>query len=409
MSMQNRDIPVRVLAIDAFRGFVLFLMMAEVLHLYGVAKHFPEPGFWHDFWERVRFHTTHVEWGGCSLHDLIQPAFSFLVGVSLPFSIANREARGQSRWIMLWHAVWRAFLLIALGIFLRSIGRPQTNFTFTDTLGQIGLGYVFLFLLGLCWQRVQWAAFVFILVGYWAFFAFWPLPNAEFDYQDVGVTQGWRELHSYDGFLAHWNKNTNPASEFDVWWLNQFPRAAEFRFEGGGYATLSFIPTLATMILGLIAGGWLRQPWTPLAKFGPFLLVGIIGLALGLALEYFEICPIIKRIWTPAWVLYSGGWTFVLLAGFYFVIEIIGFWHWSFPLLVLGANSIVAYCSNNVFRRFITENLTTHANTFKPYMDTEVFNVFGDAWVTPLTGAAVLLILWLMLFWMYRNKIFVRI
>lgn len=394
------SIPTRVLSVDAFRGFVLFLMMAEVMHLYSLANHFTDCAFC----QVLRFHTTHVEWGGCSLHDLIQPAFSFLVGVSLPFSIAQRTSRGQSLGRMLAHAVWRSLLLILLGIFLRSVGRPQTNVMFTDTLGQIGLGYTFLFLLGLCWQRVQWLAFVVLLVGYWALFAFWPLPEADFNYASVGVKSAWQQQYSYpaDSFLAHWNKNTNPAAEFDVWFLNQFPRAAEFSFEGGGYATLSFIPTLATMILGLIAGGWLRREWTQATKCLLFVGVGIAGIALGVGLESFEICPIVKRIWTPAWVLYSGGWTFLLLAGFYGVIDIIGFWYWAFPLLVLGANSIVAYCASGLLRGFLTDSLRTH-------LGRETFQSAGPEWEPILTGAAVLLVLWLMLFWMYRNKIFVKI
>ena len=102
------------------------------------------------------------------LHDMIQPSFSFLVGVALPFSLASRLARGQSPGRMAGHAVWRSLVLVFLGIFLRSIGHRQTNFTFEDTLSQIGLGYTFLFLLGMRSVRVQWIAFVAIVVGYWA-------------------------------------------------------------------------------------------------------------------------------------------------------------------------------------------------------------------------------------------------
>ncbi len=94
------------------------------------------------------------------LHDTIQPSFSFLVGVALPFSLASRLARGQSPGKMTAHAVWRSLVLVFLGVFLRSIGHRQTNFTFEDTLSQIGLGYTFLFLLGMRSVRVQWIAFV---------------------------------------------------------------------------------------------------------------------------------------------------------------------------------------------------------------------------------------------------------
>ena len=129
-------------AVDAYRGFVMFLMMAEVLRLAQVAAAYP--GNW--LINVLAYHQTHVAWAGASLHDLIQPSFSLLVGVALPYSFARRVAAGGYGKAFA-HAVWRSLILIALGVFLRSVGRQQTNFTFEDTLSQIGLGYPFLFLL----------------------------------------------------------------------------------------------------------------------------------------------------------------------------------------------------------------------------------------------------------------------
>ena len=138
-------------AVDAYRGFVMLLMMAEVLHLSRLAQANPDSALL----AFLAFHQSHVPWAGCSLHDMIQPSFSFLVGVALPYSIAARLARGDSQSGTFLHALWRSFLLIALGIFLRSTHSTQTNFTFEDTLTQIGLGYPFLFLLG--WRPPRWA------------------------------------------------------------------------------------------------------------------------------------------------------------------------------------------------------------------------------------------------------------
>jgi predicted acyltransferase len=396
--------PQRVLSVDAFRGFVMLLMMDSALRIGSIAKeYFPDDAFW----QTLAFHTDHVKWTCCSLHDLIQPAFSFLVGVSLPFSIASREAKGQGFGRMLAHAIGRGALLMFLGIFLRSMSAPMTNWTFMDTLTQIGMGYVFLFLLGytrsFLWQSI---AFVVIVVGYWGAFAAYPLPAEDFDYEAVNVKSS--EPGRFDGFMAHWNKNANLAADFDKWFLNQFPRTTEFTHERSGYTTLNFIPTLATMILGLIAGGVLAKPWPAGAKLTAFLIAGAAGIGLGEASEALEICPVVKIIWTPAWVLYSGGWTFLMLAVFYLIIEIIGFWHWAFPLFVIGANSIAAYCLYQVsaFRSFI-------AGSFKTHLAPDVFKVFdgwgGVNWEPMVQGAVVLLTLWLILFWMYRNKIFVRI
>ena len=177
--------------------------------------------------------------------------------MALPYSIASRLAKGGTFGKMFWHALWRSLLLVALGVFLRSMHSTQTNFTFEDTLSQIGLGYPILFLLGFRPPRWQWIALGTLLTGYWLAWALYPLPGAGFDWQAVGVPPDWQ--HHYTGFAAHWDKNANLGKAFDQWFLNLLPRPTPFVFNSGGYLTLSFIPTLGTMILGLIAGRWLRD------------------------------------------------------------------------------------------------------------------------------------------------------
>ena len=217
----------RLTSLDAFRGMVMVLMLGEAMHLPVVAQAFPHSLFW----RVIGFNTEHVEWQGCSLHDLIQPAFSFLVGAALPFSIASRKLKGQTFGPMVGHAVRRAFILIFLGIFLRSLRSPQTYFTFEDTLTQIGLGYVFLFLLGFTRVRTQVVTLVLILIFFWIAFVLYPAPGPEFDYARVGVPADWP--HLYTGFLSHWNKNSNLSWAFDVWFLNLFPREASLRLQRG--------------------------------------------------------------------------------------------------------------------------------------------------------------------------------
>ena len=287
----------RNVAVDAYRGLVMVLMMAEVLSLAKVSRSFP--GNW--LWSILGYNQSHVEWSGCSLHDMIQPSFSFLVGFALPYSIASRLRRGAKFNSMLAHAVWRSFLLIAIGIFLRSMQGPQTYFTFEDTLTQIGLGYTFLFLLGFRSPRWQWSVFAIILFGYWLAWALYPAPAANFDWSAVGVPADWK--HNFTGFASHWNKNSNLGVAFDQWFLNLFPRTRPFVANEGGYLTLSFIPTLGTMILGLIAGRWVRSaPRFPMRRV---LAAGAAGVAIGLSLHFLGICPIVKRIWTPSWTLFS--------------------------------------------------------------------------------------------------------
>lgn len=388
--------PVRLASIDTYRGLVMFLMMAELLASWKVAEALPDSGFW----KFLHHHQSHVPWVGCSLHDLIQPSFSFLVGVALPFSIASRLAKGQSVPLMFGHAIWRSLLLIFLGVFLRSIGRTQTYFTFEDTLSQIGLGYSFLFLLGFGSSRVQWGALALILVGYWGAFALYPLPGPDFDWAKAGVAADWQ--YNLKGFAAHWNKNTNAAWAFDTWFMNLWPREKPFTNNGGGYSTLSFIPTLGTMILGLIAGRLLKSEAPAGDKLKRLLFLAVAGLASGWALNAIGVCPSVKRIWTPAWTLFSGGWCFLLMAAFYWIVDVLQIRGWAFPLIVIGMNSIAAYCMDGLFGGFIRSALNTH-------LGEGFFRMFGPPYQALFLGATTLLTLWLILLWMYRRKLFLKI
>ncbi len=386
----------RLGSLDAYRGFVMLLMMGEALHLSEVAAAVPGSALL----RVLAWHQTHVEWIGCSLHDLIQPSFSFLVGAALPFSLASRSGSGMNRSQIFAQALKRALILILIGIFLRSVGQPLTTFTFEDTLTQIGLGYGFLVLLGWTSPRMQWLALAVLLIGTWLVFALHPLPPAGFDRTAVGVPLDWP--HWLSGFAAHWNKNANFAAHFDVWFLNLFPREKPFVFNDGGYATLSFVPTLATMILGLIAGNVLRSPLTKTDKIGWLILAGCATLVVGLLLGRSGISPIVKRIWTPSWVLFSGGWCFLILAGFYAVLDGCGWRRWAFPLLVVGMNSIAAYVLTELLREPLREIV-------KPHVGLATHWLTGPAYQPLLSGMVVIVLLWLALFWMYRRRMFLRV
>ena len=387
----------------------MFLMGVELLELDGVAAHFPGNALW----EFIGFHAVHVPWSGCSLHDLIHPSFAFMVGVALPFSIANRLARGHSKMHLAMHAVWRALLLVLLGIFIRSLGRSITNWTFEDTLTQIGLGYPFVFLLAFAGNKLRWASISVILIGYWLFFVSHAVPPPDFNDEAVNIPAGWP--HHAGGFFAHWNLNRNAAWSFDIWFLNLFPRHRPFVGYLGGYNTLNFIPSIATMVLGLIAGTWLKhasgQGPTPGAAAGPdhtsstallcrLSVTGVVLLALGLGLERAGICPIIKSIWTPAWMIFSGGWCCLLMAAFYYVIDVRGYKRWAFPLVVIGMNSIAMYVMFHTLDEFIGETLEQHLGPFL---------ILGPVFQPFLLGAGVLASLWLILLWMHHRKIYLRI
>jgi len=387
--------PPRVASIDAYRGLVMLLMASEGLGITKVAKSFVDSGFW----QFLSYQVDHVQWIGCSLWDLIQPSFTFLVGVALPYSIASRAAKGDSFRTMLRHAVVRSLALVFLGILLRSDGKIQTNFTFEDTLTQIGLGYTFCFLLAFRPVRVQFGAALGLLAAYWLAFLLYPLPASGFDYASVGVPADWQHLQ---GMAAHWDKNTNLASGFGRWFMNLFPREEPFAFNSGGYETLSFIPTLGTMIFGLMAGGLLKSSVEAREKIRVLVLAGIAGLVVGQLLGLTGICPIVKRIWTPSWTIFSAGWCCLIMAAFYWLMDVRQKTRWAFPLIVVGMNSIAMYVIAHIFPEMIGRTLKTH-------LGQNVFERVGGIYAPILEASALLLVMWLIVYWMYRRKLFLKI
>lgn len=386
---------VRLVSIDAFRGFVMALMLDEYLRLPETAQAFPHS----TIWSWIAFNTDHVPWQGCSLHDLIQPAFSFLVGAAMPFSIASRKAKGQTFGELLGHAIWRALVLMLLGILLRSINHRQTYWTFEDTLTQIGMGYVFLFLLAFTRVRTQVIVTLVILIAFWGAFVLYPAPGANFDYARVGVPQNWE--HNYTGFLSHFNKNSNLSWRFDVWFLNLFPRESPFIYNEGGWSTLSFIPTLATMLLGLMTGEWLKGDKSKEQKLRGLVIAGVALTIAGLIFQWAGICPIVKRVWTSAYTLYSGGLVILILAGFYALIDWKGWKRWAFPLIVIGMNSIAIYVMSWTMGSFLRSALSTNAGT--------LIAKAGPVFAPTVQGFLVVVIFWIILLWMYRRKIFLKI
>lgn len=133
-----------------------------------------------------------------------------------------------------------------------------------------------------------------------------------------------------------------------------------------------------------------------------FAIAGVILLAAGILLHVAGVCPIVKRIWTPSWTLFSGGICFFFLAAFSWTIEVKSYRRWAFPLAVVGMNSIAAYLIADLWEDFILENLHIH-------LGSQVFRVFGAGLKPLMLGIAVMSIYWLILFWMYRKSLFLRI
>jgi heparan-alpha-glucosaminide N-acetyltransferase len=339
----------------------------------------------------------HVAWRGCVFWDLIQPAFMFIVGAAMPLSYSARRARGD-RWPrMFGHAAWRSLVLVVLGVFLASHGGTYTRFEFTNVLAQIGLGYLFVFVLLGRRPAIQFAAAVLILCAYWYWFATAPRPSRALDAWNAGTNEPQINMR---GSYAHWNKNANAAASFDRWFLNLFPRPADkpFQFNAGGYTTLNFVPSIATMLFGVLAGELLGSGLSRRAKLQLLVLAGALGLGLGHLLDA-RVCPIVKRIWTPSWVVYSTGCTCIMLAAFYGFVDMAGFRRFSLPLAVVGTNSIAMYLMAQLGKPFVLQSLRTHFG----------LAIFEGADGALYQGLATLLVFWLVCLWLYRSRIFIKI
>ncbi|MBI2806258.1 MAG: DUF5009 domain-containing protein [Planctomycetes bacterium] len=377
--------PARLMSLDAFRGLVIMAMVAGDVGLTQTARAFQ--GNW--VGPLLAYHTEHVEWVGCSFWDLIAPSFLFMVGVAMPYSHASRLGRGDSMGRISAHVLLRAGILvvpIVVFSYIQAVGvpggilpsRPQSNFGFTHVLVQIGLAYPFVYVLVDRGLRLQLVAMAGIFVGYLVLFAAYPVPGP--------------------GWFAHWEIHTNAAAAFDRWFLNVFPRPEPFLHEPGGYQTLNFVPSMITMTLGLMAGELLRGPRGTREKFWIVAVAGVACLTLGLLAGEF-VCPLVKRIWTPSWAVYSGGWALVMLAGCFWIIDIKGYRSWAFPLVVAGMNCITLY---------ILSGLTKGWSHSAGPWSLRYYQIAGD--YTPLVQSGLaFLALWLVCLWLYRRKLFLRL
>lgn len=407
---------------------VMLLMVSNGLGLAMVVEHFPHSRIL----QFVAVQVEHARWQGCHFWDLIMPAFLFITGVALPFSVASRLGKGQV-WVHIFgHALMRSVFLVLLGLLVWSDGQMRTDLMFINVLCQIGLAYSFAFLMVGRPRVVQLLIFLSILLGCWYWFYQYPLPGPSFNYESVGVPSGW---HHLEGIAAHWDLNTNPASAFDRWFLNLFPREQPFRFRAGGGTTLNFVPSIATMLLGVMVGELLQSSRTAHEKLYRLIQSGLLVLIAGVALDpgilpgvntsRWTLCPIVKRIWTPSFVLYSGGWVMLAAALLYWLIDVRGRAGsgsegdqadiareggqsppyrdprpaWTFPFIVVGMNSLVMYLLAALSAGWVRKTLRIHLGPA----------LFEGTYGPIVESTCILLVLWLACWWLYRRRIFVRI
>ena len=358
----------RLVSLDALRGFDMFWIIGGGAIFNSLDKifHHPVTGF-------ISLQLKHVEWEGFRFEDLIMPLFLFIVGAAMPFSFNKRLARGDSKITLYLHIIKRVLILWILGMMAQ--GRLlQYDFSklrlYCNTLHSIAAGYfissLIMLNLKLLWQIIT---TVFLMLLFWVLMAFVPVPG-----HGAGILK----------------PDVNLAIYLEELVMGRF-------FSGGSYTwLLSSITFAATVMLGVLAGHLLRSEKTKLAKFFWLFALGIGCLLLGLLWGVWF--PIIKHIWTSSMVLFAAGWSYLLLALFYLIIDVWGFKKWAFGFVVIGMNAIAVYMSIQLF------NFRHIGNIFVGGLSERL----GD-WNSLVQATAAFAVIWLILYWMYRKKTFIKI
>ncbi len=395
--------PQRLLSLDAYRGLIMVSLAFKGFGLRQTAENHLAANPDSSFWQTIHYQFSHVPWTGCGYWDLIQPSFMFMVGVSMAYSYAKRSRLGHAYGKMLRHALCRSTILILLGIFLISDSQSSTSWSLMNVLTQIGLGYTFLFLFWGRRLRSQSLGAALILILTWMLYVLYPAAGVDLatGSPEVGLEPEWAQEQLAEVSPA-WHKNANLGHAVDSWLLNRLPRQAPFVYNEGGYQTINFIPSLATMLFGLMVGQLLRSRRSAQANLKALLAAGILGLIAGLIFDWTGLCPLIKRIWTPSWAIFSTGWCCLILAGLYALIDVANIRRWTFPLVVVGSNSIAIYSMSMLLPGWV-------AGTFQTHLGQDIFQLWGAGHEPALESLMVGLTFWLTCWWMYRRRIFLRV
>lgn len=357
----------RILSIDALRGFTMLFIIGGSSFIASFNKVWPN-----SFTSVLAENMEHAEWEGFTFLDLIFPLFLFLVGLLIPFVITKYKNRGISQAKLHLHVLRRTLILIFLGLVNYGLLRfDWASMRWSSVLGRIGICYFFASLLVIHsnW-RVQAATAAILIIGYWAAVMYIPVPG-----YGAGVL-------TPEGCLTTWLDQKLIPGKLG---LGLYDRQG----------VLSTFTALASTLTGVLAGHWLFSNRTEKQKIAGFIIAGIILLISGKIWGLYFL--ISRNIWTSSFVLYTAGWSLLLMAAFYWIIDVKGYRKWSFFLVVIGMNSITIWVGQRLIDFKYTSNflflgLSKHMGIIQP--------VF--------LALSVLFIKWLFLWFLYKQKIFLK-
>jgi len=361
----------RLQSLDALRGFD----MVWIMGLEPIVKEIAKVTHWPAFeWAAIQL--DHPAWNGFHFYDLIFPMFLFMAGVSVPFSVGRALESGASRNKMLWRVVKRGIILVIFGIIYNN-GlniKPIADVRFGSVLGRIGMAYMFAAIIYLyAAERWQIFWFWFFIIVYWLLLKFLSAP---------GFPAG--DLTMPGNFASYVDRCLLPGRLY-----------LGIHDPEGIFST---IPAISTGLLGILTGTMLKKTGlSQMKKVARMALVGVIFLVLAWIwnLDF----PVNKNLWTSSFVLNVGGISLLLMALFYYIIDVKGHVKWAFFFKVIGMNSILIYMSTH----FIDWE---HTNTaFFNWL----FQLIGNPWNAVAAAVTYLGIKWLFLYVMYKHKIFLRV
>lgn len=362
----------RLYSLDALRGFDMFWIIggAEIFHHLAEITN-------SSFWNALSVQFTHPAWHGFSFYDLIFPLFLFLAGVATPYSIGKQIEKGMSKQTLFLRIIKRGLILVLLGVIYNN-GleiRPIEEIRFGSVLGRIGLAYMFANIIYLYTkQRGQIIWLISILIGYWLLLLFNSTP---------GYPMG--DLTMEGNFASYLDTLLMPGKLY--------------RGIHDPEGLVSTIPAISTALLGIYAGNLLKNTLIEKNKETAIRLV-VIGIILIVVAQIWNLVfPINKNLWTSSFTLQCGGISMILMAGFYYVIDILGHKKWAFFFKVIGMNSILIYMSG----AFIDWSYTT-SSVFK-----WLGQIVGEPYNAVVLVFCYLAVQWAFLYILYKKKIFLRV
>ncbi len=358
----------RIVSVDFFRGFTMFLLAGESSRLYSQLENCDN-----SIVHFLGYQLSHNEWHGLNFWDLIQPFFMFIVGVAIPFAVANRIKKGDSERSILYHALKRSFLLLLFGWALYVVEAGKLVFQFQNVLAQLSITYFVAFLIRNKSFRFQLIFTLVILLLIDLAYRFFPV----------------------EGFNHPWVNYENLGA-----WFNNKLEGVE---KASPWASLNFVSTTAHTVWGVLCGQLLMSNKAASEKIRILLVAGLIALFIGHSLDFFDVTPIIKKIATSSFVFASGGWTILALCFSYWLIDVKKrFTKGSKMFIIMGMNSIFIYMFFEVGGVDLLRKIVS------PFVSL-IFSWGGEFTTGIFTSLAIWASLWFICYSLYKNKLFIKI